>query len=62
MYLRNYKLFKRLLDKCLKNPVLEDTSISNMVNGPKHCCNVEDSCFTIFIDHCEYNSVGKSPL
>ena len=60
MYFRNCGLRKRCLKKCLKNPVSEDPSTSNMVNGPKHCCNVEDGSFTIFIDHCEHNSVGKS--
>ena len=28
---------KKWLDKCLKNPVSEDTSTSNMVNVAKHC-------------------------
>ena len=60
MYFRNYKPQKRLLDEYLKNPVSQDPSTSNMENGPKHSCNVDDSTFTIFIDHCEHNSVGKS--
>ena len=33
---------------------------SNMVNEPKHCWNLNESTFTIFIDHCEGSSVGKS--
>ena len=28
---------KTWLDKCLKSPVLEDNSTSNMVNVLKHC-------------------------
>ena len=44
----------------LKIPVLEDPSKSNMVKGPKHCWNLNDSTFTMFIDHCQGNSVGKS--
>ena len=60
MYFQNYGLPKRWFDKCLKNPVSEDPSTSNMVNGPKHCCNDDDGSFTIFIDHCEHNSFGKS--
>ena len=28
---------KTWLDKCLKSPVSEDASRSNMVNVPKHC-------------------------
>ena len=60
MYFRNYRLRNRRLDKCLKNPVLEYPSTNNMVNGHKHCCNLEDVTFTIFIDQSEDNSVGKS--
>ena len=44
----------------LKIPVLEDPLKSNMVKGPKHCWNLNDSTFTMFIDHCQGNSVGKS--
>ena len=32
-----YGLRKTWLDKCLKSPVSEDPSKSNMVNGPKYC-------------------------
>ena len=32
---------KTWLDKCLKSPVLEDPSTSNMVDIPKHCSNLE---------------------
>ena len=60
MYFRNYGLQKRWLDEGLKNPVSDDPSTSNMINGPKHCCNLEDDTFTIFIDHFEINLVGKS--
>ena len=35
-------------DKCLKNPVSDDPSTSNMVN--KH-----HSTFIILIDHCQVN-------
>ena len=37
MYLRNYGLRKRWLDKCLKIPLSEDHLTSNVVNGSKHC-------------------------
>ena len=47
------------LSKCLKSPVSEDPSTSDMVNGPKLCWNLNDSTFTIFIDLCENNSGGK---
>ena len=60
MYFRNYRLRNRGLDKCLKNPAAEYPSTNNMVNGHKHCCNVDDGTFIIFIDHSQHNSVGKS--
>ena len=37
MYFRNYGLPKTWLDKCLKSPVSEYPTKSNMVNAPKHC-------------------------
>ena len=60
MHFWTYGLHKTRLDKCLKIPVSEDPSTSNMTNTPKHCWNLNKSTFTIFIDHCESNSVGKS--
>ena len=60
MYFWTYRLRKMRLDKCLKSPVLEDSSTSNMVNVPKHYSKLEDSSFPIFIDHCERNSFWKS--
>ena len=59
MYFWTYGLRKTWLDKCLKSPVSEDPSTSNMVNGPKHCWNLNDSTFTIFIDRCEENQALK---
>ena len=47
-------------DKCLKSPVPEDPSASNMVNVPKRCWNLHHSTFILFIDHCEVKWVGKS--
>ena len=47
-------------DKCLKNPVLEDASTSNMVNVPKHCWNLHQRPFIIFIDRSQGNWVVKS--
>ena len=55
MYLRNYGLRKTYLDKCLKSPVSDYILTINVVNGPKHCFTLNDSTFTIFIDHCEGN-------
>ena len=51
---------KKVIDKGLKNPHSEDPYKRNMVNGPKHCRNLEDANFTIFVDHCKHNQVGKS--
>ena len=55
MYFRNYWLRKKWLDKFVKNPSSEDPSTDNMVNGSKHCVNLNGSTFTIFVDHCEGN-------
>ena len=60
MYFQNYGLPKRWFDKCLKNPVSEDPSTSNMVNGPKHCRHLDDGTFTKFINHYEHYSVRKT--
>ena len=42
MYYRNYGHTKTWLDQCLKSPVSEDPTNSNMVNAPKHCSNLKD--------------------
>ena len=60
MSLRNYGLGKPSLVKCLKSPVFEDPSKSNMVNGSKHCSNLNHNTFSIYIDSCEVNWFGKS--
>ena len=58
--LRELRLRKTWLDKCLKNRVSEDPATNNTANALKHCCNLNDSIFNIFINHCEGNCVGKS--
>ena len=60
MYFRNYGLPKTWLDQCLKTPASEDPLKSNMVNATKHCSNLEDNSFTIFIDHWEGNCLTES--
>ena len=55
MYFRNYGFRKTLLNKCLKSHVSEDPSTVNMVNGIKQCLDLNDTPFTIFIDHFEVN-------
>ena len=44
----NCRLRKTCLDKCLKGLVSQDLSTTNMVNRPKHSCNLHDSTFIIF--------------
>ena len=55
-----YGVKKMWLAKCLKSPVSDNPRTSNMVNGLKHCINLNGSTLTIFIDHCEGNSVAKN--
>ena len=55
MYCRNYALRKTWLDKCLKSPISEKPLTGNVVNGPKHYFNLNDSTFTMFIDQFESN-------
>ena len=43
MYFRNYGLPKTYLDQCLKSPLSEDPTRSNMVNAPKQCSNLKDT-------------------
>ena len=47
-------------NKCLRSPVLEQPSTSNMVNGIKQCSSLRQRTFIIFIDNCETNLVGES--
>ena len=60
MYFWTRGLWKTWLDKSLKSPVLDDASKSNMVVGAKHCWNLNNSTFTIFIDPWKGNRLGKS--
>ena len=59
MYFRNLGFRKTSLDKCLKSSVSEDPWTDNITNGLKHCWNLNYSTFTIFINDCEGNCVGK---
>ena len=51
---------RTLLDKCVKSPLLEDPSTSNTAERPENLWNLYQSTFFIFIDHCQFNWVGKS--
>ena len=61
MYFRYYGLPKTWFDQCVKSPVSEAPSKSNMLNARKHCSNLKDSPFTIFINNWEQNCLTKSP-
>ena len=50
----------RLSKHCLKSRVSKDPSTDEIANGSKDCCNINESMFTIFINHCEGNYVRKS--
>ena len=56
MHFWTYGLRKTWLHQSLKSPVSEVPFTSNMVNGPKHCSNLNDNIFTVFIDPHERNS------
>ena len=58
-YFRSYGLQKTWLHQRPKSPVSEEPSKSNIVNGPKHCSNLNDSTFSIFINHWEGNDLLK---
>ena len=60
MYFQNYRLPKTWLDQRLKSSVLEDPFKNNMVNAPKHCSNMTNTSFTIFIDYSEGECLTKS--
>ena len=53
MYFRNCGLRNTWLYNCLECPVSEDLSTGNTVIRPKHCSSLNDSTFTIYINHCE---------
>ena len=60
MYFWTYGLQKTWSDKCIRTSFSKDPSTSNMLNGPKHCSNLNYSTFTITIDPCEDSAGWKS--
>ena len=42
---------KNVVGYMSKNPVSKDPLRGNMVNRLKHCCDLNNSTVTIFIDH-----------
>ena len=55
MRFRSYGRPKTWLDKYQKSTASEYPWTSNMVYAPKHCSNLNDGSFSIFIDYCEGN-------
>ena len=63
MYFRKHGLRKTGLDNCIKSPVSEDSSTSNMVNEPKLCGNLNSSTSTICFDKAsELEKVGLTGI
>ena len=62
MYFGNYGLRKTWLDICLKSLNSKDPLTGNMINRPRHCCEMKGSTVLLFSDHFEGNWVGKSPF
>ena len=60
MYFQNHGLQKTCLNKFLKNTIRKDTSASGMVNGKKHCGNLDDTTLSVVIDHCEGRWVKRN--
>ena len=46
---------KNVVRSMSKSPVSKNRFTSHMVNGFKHCCDLNDSTVTIFSDHFEGN-------
>ena len=59
MYFGTYGLQKTWSDKCLKGPVWDDPSSSNMLKRLKLYANVNDSTFTTFMEPFEGSLVEK---
>ena len=55
MYFQNYGLRNTCLDNCPERPTSDDVSTSNIVNGPKYWCNINNRLFTKFIARYESN-------
>ena len=60
IYFGNYGLPKTWFDKYQNSIASEYPWISNMVNGPKDCWNLNRGIFIIIIDHFLSNGVWKS--
>ena len=48
--------------KCTIGPVTEPSSAVNVLTGPKHCWNLNESRFILLFDHFEISWVKKTSL
>ena len=62
MSFRDNGLTEPWLGKCLKSPVFEDSSKSNMVNGPKHCSNLNHSTLAYLLINVKAIELEKTSL
>ena len=62
LYFRSYWLQNMWLDKCLKSPISEDSSTSNMVNRPKHFKSPRQNLYHIYWSARRKFSLKKSLL
>ena len=62
MFFRKYRIWKILLYKFLKSRVSKDPWTENRGNGWKHWTFLNDSTFTVFINHCEGSCIRKNFL
>ena len=60
MYFGKSRLRKIWLDKYPKSRLLDDLEKDNMANGWKHCYNLNESTFRMFIIYCECGCIEKS--
>ena len=51
---------KNMLDKCLKGHVSEDHYTGKTANESKIFITLNDSTFTVIINHCGGSCIGKS--
>ena len=61
---RNYALRKTWSNICPKSPVSKDPLTGNMVNGFKHCCDLDNSTALrkTWLDICPKSRVSNDPL
>ena len=53
MYFQIYRPRRTCSEKCLKDPVRDESSTGDMVNGSKHGFNINESAFIILSNHWE---------